>query len=290
MISNFSKRIFVVLFLTAYCFTPSIQIFAEELTPQSETGELSDEELSEVIEVADNPVAKKLALSFENVLSMGTEPGDKTHDELRIKALFPTKSDDWWLVHRPILPVFHKRQITDGEGSVTGLGDLSYRLYFSPRKRDDIIRWGIGPAFIFPTATDSRLGAGKWSIGPTVGFVAMPGGKWAFGLVALNLWSVAGESDRPSVNFLEVIPIINYVFSNGWFIGSSPEIFANWNADKDNRWLVPLGAGIGKAFKIGDQTIAFRIGGYYNVERPAGAPEWDMRISFDFLLRKMKKE
>ncbi len=47
MISNFFKRIFVVLFLTAYCFTPSIQIFAEELTPQSETEELSDEELSE---------------------------------------------------------------------------------------------------------------------------------------------------------------------------------------------------------------------------------------------------
>ena len=288
MISAFFKRIFVVLFLTAYYSTPSIQIFAEELSVQSKQEEMIEEELSEVIEVTDNPVAKKLALSFENILSMRVDPGDKTHDQLRIKALFPIKSDDWWLVHRPILPVFYKQEITDGEGSVTGLGDLSYRLYFSPRKRGDII-WGIGPAFIFPTATDSRLGAGKWSIGPTVGLVAMPG-KWTFALVALNVWSVAGESDRPSVNVLQVIPIINYVFSNGWFIGSSPEIFANWNADKDNRWLVPLGAGIGKAFKIGDQTIAFRVGGYYNVERPAGAPEWDMRISFDFLLRKMKKE
>ena len=284
MISNFSKRIFVVLFLMAYCFTPSIQIFAEELTPQSETGELSDEEVSEVIEVADNPVAKKLALSFENVLSMGTEPGDKTHDQLRIKALFPTKSDDWWLVHRPILPVFHKRQITDGEGSVTGLGDLSYRLYFSPRKKNDII-WGIGPAFIFPTATNSRLGAGKWSIGPTIGLVAMPG-QLAYGLVVLNVWSVAGESDRPSVNVLEVIPIFSYVFSNGWFIGSNPEIFAIWNADKDNRWLVPLGAGIGKAIRIGNQAIALRLGGYYNVVRPFGVPEWDVHISFDLLLKK----
>ncbi len=289
MCLSFLKRSCVCLILTACFFVPSVHIFAEELTVHKETEELIDKELHEAIEVADNPVAKKLALSFENVLSLGVEPGEKTHDQLRIKALFATKSDDWWLVHRPILPVFHKQEIPDGEGSATGLGDLSYRLYFSPRKRDDII-WGIGPTFIFPTATNSRLGAGKWSIGPTIGFVAMREHKWTFGLVALNVWSVAGESHRPSVNLMQIIPIFNYVFSNGWFIGSNPEIFANWNADKDNRWLVPLGAGIGKAFRIGDQAIAFRIGGYYNVERPVGAPEWDMHITFDFLLRKMKKD
>jgi hypothetical protein len=287
MFLSFLKRNCIGLILAACFFVPSVQIFAEELTVQAEKKALIDEELDEVIEVADNPVAKKLALGFENILSKGIKPGDKTHDQLSIKGLFPTKHDDWWLVHRPVLPVLYKQEMSDGEGSVTGLGDLSYRLYFSPRERDDII-WGIGPVFIFPTATDSRLGAGKWSIGPTIGFVTRPG-KWSFGLVALNVWSVAGESERPSVNVLEVIPIFNYVFGNGWFIGSSPEIFADWNADKNNRWLVPLGAGIGKAFKMGDQAIAFRIGGYYNVERPVGASEWNVRISLNLLFKKMKK-
>jgi hypothetical protein len=125
-------------------------------------------------------------------------------------------------------------------------------------------------------------------MGPTVGLVSIQG-KCTLGIAALNVWSVAGEPERPSVNFLEIIPVFNYVLGNGWFVGSSPEIFANWNADKKNRWLIPLGAGIGKAFRIGNQAVAFRIGGYYNVKRPAGAPEWDVRISMNLLLKSMQK-
>ena len=192
---------------------------------------------------------------------------------------------DWWLAHRPILPVFYKEETTSGDGSEIGLGDLSYRLYISPRRRKDIV-WGIGPAMMFPTASSDRLGSEKWSAGPTAGIVTQTG-DWTLGIVALNVWSFAGDPDRPSVNFLSVTPIFNYKISDTWFIGSARETLANWNADEDSRWLVPLGASIGKAFTVNKHPMAVRVGGHYNVERPMGAPEWEIRISLDCILNRL---
>jgi hypothetical protein len=43
-----------------------------------------------------------------------------------------------------------------------------------------IINWGIGPTFTLPTATDWRLGTGKFSLGPpSVGLFM--GGPWVVG-------------------------------------------------------------------------------------------------------------
>ena len=39
-------------------------------------------------------------------------------------------------------------------------------LFFSPAKPGAVI-WGVGPTFTIPTATDSKLGSGKFSLGPT---------------------------------------------------------------------------------------------------------------------------
>jgi hypothetical protein len=112
-------------------------------------------------------------------------------------------------------------------------------------------------------------------------------GKWHLGVVAYNIWSVAGDSDRPSVNLFTAVPVFHYSLGGGWFIASTPEIIANWNADKDNRWLVPIGGSIGKGFKINNQPIAVTVSGFYNVERPTGAPEWEARISFHFVFKRI---
>jgi len=263
---------------------PPIQVLADELAEPLED-DVKDESVDKLIKEAENPLAEKIAITFENSLSLGIDPGDTINDQLRIKMLFPTKHGDWWLAHRPVLPVFYKEEIAPGEGSRIGLGDLSYRLYFSPRKEEDF-NWGIGPAFVFPTATSPGLGLEKWCIGPTVAVMA-DRGKWTLGVAAHNVWSFSGASDRPSVNVLTVVPLFNYSFGGGWLISSTPEIIANWNADKDNRWLVPIGGSVGKVFKIKNQPIAVTFSGYYNVERPTGAPEYEARISFHFVFKRI---
>jgi hypothetical protein len=54
----------------------------------------------------------------------------------------------------------------------------------------------------------------------------------------------------------------------------------NWNRSSGNRWLVPVGGGFGKAFKINRHPWAFSVQAYYNAARPEGAPEWSLRLGF----------
>ena len=51
-----------------------------------------------------------------------------------------------------------------------------------------------GAAFQFPTADSESLGTGKYALGPSVDY-EYESGKWFAGFIALNLWSVAGDSE-----------------------------------------------------------------------------------------------
>ena len=65
------------------------------------------------------------------------------------------------------------------------------------------------------------------------------------GFLILNFWSFAGDEDRADVNAMTLQPFINYNLPKGWYLTSSPLITANWEADDDNRWTVPIGGGSG---------------------------------------------
>jgi hypothetical protein len=65
---------------------------------------------------------------------------------------------------------------------------------------------------------------------------------------------------------------------NNWYFVSAPIITANWNRP-DQKWLVPLGGGIGKVYRFGSNPWAFSLQGYYNVIKPDAAPDWSVRLS-----------
>ncbi|HEY2117602.1 MAG TPA: hypothetical protein VGH37_00320, partial [Candidatus Acidoferrum sp.] len=67
----------------------------------------------------------------------------------------------------------------------------------------------MGPALVIPTATNTILGQGKFSIGPSIVLLAQPG-HWTLGVLANNVWSVAGDGSRPAVNQFLLQYFINY--------------------------------------------------------------------------------
>ena len=109
----------------------------------------------------------------------------------------------------------------------------------------------------------------------------MPG-NWVVGVVASNLWSVGGSGEA-DINLLTLQPFVNYNLDKGWYLTTSPIITANWEAENDNRWTIPLGGGVGKIFKIGNQPINGQISYYDNVERPEGTADWQVRVQLQFL-------
>jgi hypothetical protein len=60
-------------------------------------------------------------------------------------------------------------------------------------------------------------------------------------------------------------------------------ITANWLAAPGQQWVVPVGGGFGRVFKIGDQPVNAQIQGFYNGINPTGAPNWQLRAQLSLL-------
>ena len=111
-------------------------------------------------------------------------------------------------------------------------------------------------------------------------------GPWVFGALVNNLWSFAGEDDRADVNQMLIQPFVNYNLPGGAYLTTAPIMTANWEAESDNRWTVPLGIGAGKIFTIGKQPINSSLHFYYNVEKPDAGADWSLRFQVQLLFPK----
>ena len=256
-------------------------------------------------DAAQNPIGDLISVPFQNNTNFDIGHTDNTQNVLNIQPVYPlhlnrtgtsSPARSLPVIYQP--PFFSGRELAAAEeifgpgigDTEFGLGDLTPEFFFSPRKPIQLgpgtsLVWGAGPAFQFPTATDDELGTGKWSAGP--GFVVFLSDKAlnvTTGFLILNLWSFAGDEDRADVNAMTLQPFLNYNLPKGWYLTSSPLITANWEADHDNRWTVPIGGGFGRIFKIGDQPINANIAAYYNVVTPddTGA-NWQLRAEWTFL-------
>jgi hypothetical protein len=69
-----------------------------------------------------------------------------------------------------------------------------------------------------------------------------------------------------------------------------PIITADWEASSGNKWTVPVGAGMGKLFKLGKLPINTSLQGYYNAVTPAFGPDWQLRFQVQFLLPTLQKK
>jgi hypothetical protein len=231
-----------------------------------------------------NPIGNIISLPFENNFDFGVGPEDAFVYKLNLKPVYPLNLGKVNLINRFIVPVIYQQERVEGEGSEFGLGDFTYQAFFSPAAPGKVI-WGTGPAFVFPTNTDDRLGADKWSVGPAVVALAKPG-PWLVGALVQNVWSYAGDSDAPDVNFFSFQYFINYNFKSGWYISSTPTITADWEADSDDRWTVPLGGGIGKLVRFGQQPVDVKAQGFVNAVKPDGAADWSLQIQVKLLFPK----
>jgi hypothetical protein len=234
-----------------------------------------------------NPVANLISVPLQDNMNFGVGPYNGTQNVLNIQPVIPVQLTSYWnLINRIILPVVWQPYTGSNPANASlgtfGLGDLNPTLFLSPANPGKII-WGVGPAFVLPTATDPALGQGKWSAGPSFVVLAQPG-HWSLGLLVNNVWSFAGESNRPSVNQLLAQYFVNYNLSGGWYLTSAPIITANWAAAQaKNVWTVPFGGGIGRITKVGSQPINLQLSAYGNVAYPAGASPWGIRLQLAFL-------
>jgi hypothetical protein len=237
-----------------------------------------------------NPVASLISVPFQNNSDLNIGPFARDKNTLNIQPVIPEPlSKNWNLISRLILPVISQPDISQQHLGTFGIGDLQPTFFFSPAKAGKII-WGVGPAFLLPTASDDTLGTGKTSAGPSVVALIQPG-KFTIGALVNNLWSFAGPSRRPDVNTMTLQYFFNYNLSKGWVLTSSPILSANWNAASGSVWLVPFGGGVARVFTIGHQPVNGSVTAYYNAVRPDAlpSPTWQLRVQLALLYPRKPK-
>jgi len=242
-----------------------------------------------------NPISSMISLPFKFTYDSGADNGDASF--LNIQPVIPVTVGEWNLVNRVIIPLADAPGGVPGlpdnpgigdpsdPGRTSGLGDINYSLFFNPLETKGSVIWGIGGSVTMPTATDDRLGSGKWSVGPTA--VALTQPEWgSVGVLGRHLWSVAGDSDRSSVSQTLVEPFINYNLDNGWYLVSDSVITYDWKIKSGDKMTLPLGGGVGKIFKVGEQAMNVRVEAYSNVVKPDGAPDWTIGATIQWLFPK----
>jgi hypothetical protein len=237
---------------------------------------------TQLAQKSQNPVADLISVPLENDLNFGVGPRQDLQYILQAQPVIPFRlNGDWNLISRTILPFVRQPELAQGFGDVSGLGDIVESLFLSPAKPGKVI-WGVGPLLQFPTATNDALGQRKWGAGPTAVALTIQGPLLAGALVN-NVWSFAGRGDRPDVNQMLIQYFVIYTFPGAWSVESAPVITADWKANGDNRWTVPLGAGVGKIVRLGKLPVGVSADAYYNVARPDHAAKWQLRIRIQLL-------
>lgn len=269
---------------------------ADTAGPDTPTGDpepssaISANELAKEIS---NPVTSlwQLQFQFNNVQlePSNTPVSEKWVNNLYFQPVMPVSlTDDWNLITRPVISLYNSVPYPTGPNSSdrrTTFGDTVLATVLSPAGAEPWI-WGVGPTFIFPTAETDVTGQGKWQVGPAAG-----GGyitdKFMIAAFAQQWWSVAGDKDRKSTNQMNLLPLVYRFFGDGWSVGYSGTILADWKASSSERWTVPVGLSLGKVVFFGRLPVQFQVAGQYFVEKPTAGPEWNFQLQITPVIPKL---
>jgi hypothetical protein len=262
---------------------------AKPAAAQPADAESDEAKTAALAKAAQNPIADLISFPLQNNTAFGIGPYKRAENELLIEPVIPLHiTKGWNLITRTIWPQIVQPDSTEPTKGWTGFGDLNPSFFLSPSAPHKLT-WGAGPTFVLPWATAEQLGQGKFSLGPAVVALTMPG-HWVIGGLANNIFSVEGPHERAAVNQMLVQYFVNYNFKKGWYVTTSPIITADWKASSGSVWTVPFGAGAGRIMKIGNQPVNIQTQFFGNAKYPSGGSPWGMRLQIALLFPKISKQ
>jgi hypothetical protein len=141
--------------------------------------------------------------------------------------------------------------------------------------------------FETPSSYQPTIGSGHYSIGPT-GVALQQTGKWTFGALVNQVWSVAGDRRREDVNEMFLQPFLAYQATRTLTLTVNSETTANWEAHGDDRWTVPVLFQASKLDKLGPFPASYQLGLSFFPEHPDIGPTWNIRAAVVLLLPEKK--
>jgi hypothetical protein len=214
-----------------------------------------------------NPIGALISVPFQNNTDIGIGDYNGSRNTLNFQPIVPfSLSAKFSLITRYIVPVIAQYDIT-GEGTQqVGFSDALVSGWFSNAVVKNGFVWGVGAAFLVPTATNDFLGTKKLGVGPTVIVLQQKNG-WTYGFLMNQIWSVAGDAERSDVNQMYLQPFLTYNWKSGTGLTVNSELTQNWEANTTNAFINIMAGGL---LKYGKQLVQFQIGPRIQVAAPEG--------------------
>ncbi len=198
---------------------------------------------------------------------------DAETNQVIIRPLIPRVPPRTYLPFAQLIrPTFSLVTVPSSRGGVrTEFGDLQvFDLAVLPwldRKKTGLVI-GVGPTFVFPTATSTSAGEGAWQAGPAVGMIYTGIRGLLIGFVAQNPISFAYTSPgRIPENTFQLQPVLAFHLWDKWYLRSAE---ANWSVGwrRYSPTMLPLSLGIGRTFVRPDlPPMSFFVTGQWMMYR-----------------------
>ena len=250
---------------------------------------------AEMAKKLQNPLANIKAVMTDNSIGSDTGDDDGTSYGFQLQPVYAIDLPDkgFTFIPRAVLPIMGlepgtKTRVTgeDGEpipsgGSrVWGLGDSMLQFFFAPHVNTEW-KWGVGPQLSLATHTDSDLRGPDWGAGLAGVITGEITPNLSFAGIVGNHWSFDGDYSTATI---QPMFFYNIAVIPGSYVGYNAVISADWKADSDDTWTVPLGLSVGRTLDMGGgHGLDFSAGPYWNVVRPDGAAKWALRFGVNWL-------
>ena len=275
------RRSLVLLTLLVFLHVP----FSAAQTADSQS-------LNEVNKELSNPISSIWALQLQENTYWLNKP-DRNVVNLQFQPVLPLAlTDDWNLITRPVFQVMNSTPYVNESlhlHRVTGFGDTIVASLLSPSpKLAGPWLLGAGPSFIFPTASNSRLGQNKWQLGPA-GVFGYLGDKWLAGVFPQQWFSVGGPGSQ-TVSQMNIQYFFTYLPGGGWGIGTNPNMLVNWYASNANKVTFPIGLNVSKVIRIGPLPVKLAVQGQYMPVHPdVFGQKWNLQFVITPVIPKLIK-
>lgn len=254
----------------------------------------ADSGAEEMARKLQNPLANIKAVMTDSTIGFNTGVTDDTSFNFQIQPVYAVdfEKQGFTFIPRGVIPIIGIEPgadfpILDSSGSPTGrsgptwgLGDSIFQAFFAPHTKSPV-KFGFGPQFSLPTATNSRLEGPGWGAGVAGVVTGSISENISFAGIVGNHW---GENNNFNVMSIQPMFFYNVAAVPGMSIAYNATIAADWSAKSSDRWTVPLGLSLGRTFDMGNGNGLDISGGpYYNVVRPTGAADWMFRFGITWI-------
>ena len=200
-----------------------------------------------------DPVAILTQLKSQDIYTPRNFQSTAQTNTIQLQTVLPIDPSSIIALEQVVRPTLKVQTQAVGPSSqtITEFDDLQlFDLFILPWPDESTtsFAWGLGPMFVFPTATASETGKQAWQLGPALAMEFRGVPRMRIGFLFQNPISYAytSRSATPQ-NQMLLQPAISFRLGNGWYVKSADStLTVNWRHQTST--TLPISFGFGRVW------------------------------------------